>query len=256
MEVLLIKIIQTLLLPPGLMILLMLAGYFLARRMPRTGKVMLLTGFGLLLLASLPIVAKLNVRLLESDTALSADELTKPTAQAIVILSGGRYANAPEYGDNDTVSLPTLERVRYGAWLQRQTRLPVLVTGGKVFDTSRPAEAELIRTILTQEFQTPVRWVETYSRNSWENAQFSQVILKEASVKRIYLVTQAWHMPRAKLAFESAGLNVIPAPTGFIHGDGETPLILEFLPSSGALLTNYHVAHELMGILWYRLRYL
>jgi len=255
MEVLLIKTLQTLLLPPGLMILLMLVGYLLAKRMPRTGKSMLFTGFGLLVLASLPIVANLNLWLLEGDTALSPTELAQPSAQAIVILSGGRNLDAPEYGNADTVSMLTLERLRYGAWLHRHTRLPLIVTGGKVFDSSRPAEAELMRQILAQEYQVPVRWIEANSRNSWENAAFSQAILKEAGIKRIYLVTQAWHMPRARMAFETVGLEVIPAPTGFLHGDGDAPLILDFLPSSGALLTNYNLSHELMGIVWYRLRY-
>ena len=256
MEVLLIKTVQTLLLPPGLMILLMLGGYFLARRLPRSGKIMLFTGFGLLVLASLPFVANMNLRLLEGDTALTAEELAQPSAEAIVILSGGRNLDAPEYGHSDTVSMHSLQRVRYGAWLQRHTRLPILVTGGKVFDSSRPAEAELMQQILTQEYQVPVKWIEIHSRNSWENAALSRVILKEAGINRIYLVTQAWHMPRARLAFEAVGLEVIPAPTGFVGGESDAPLILDFLPSAAALMTNYYVAHELMGLVWYKLRYL
>jgi uncharacterized SAM-binding protein YcdF (DUF218 family) len=207
-------------------------------------------------LASLPIVADFHLRLLEGDTALSAAELAQPSAQAIVILAGGRNLDAPEYDHADTVNMHTLERVRYGAWLHRHSGLPILVTGGKVFDTTQPAEAELMRQILTEEFQIPVRWIETTSRNSWENAAFSQTILKTAGIERIYLVTQAWHMPRARMAFEAVGLEVLPAPTGFLHGDGDTPLILDFLPSSMALLTNYYIAHELIGNVWYRLRYL
>jgi len=256
MEVLLIKALQTLLLPPGLMILLMLGGYFLARRMPRTGKSLYISGFVLLVLASLPIVANFNLRLLEGDTALSPTELAQPSAQAIVILSGGRNLNAPEYGNVDTVSMPTLERVRYGAWLHRHTQLPILVTGGKVFESSRPAEAELIQQILTEEYQVPVQWIEVNSRNSWENAAFSQVILKAAGIERVYLITQAWHMPRAKMAFESVGLEVIPAPTGFLHGEDDTPFVFGFLPSSDALRTNYYLTHELIGIVWYKIRYL
>ena len=258
MEILLIKVFQTLLLPPGLMILLMLAGYFLARRMPRTGKIMLLTGISLLVLASLPIVAKINLHLLEGDSALSPTELTHPSGQAIVILSGGRNLDAQEYGNADTVSMHTLERIRYGAWLHRHTRIPILVTGSKVYESSRPAEAEIIQQVLLEEYQVPVQWLEINSRNSWENAVFSQAILKEAGIKRIYLVTQAWHMRRARMAFEAVGLEVIPAPTGFLHNDtrGDAPLIMDFLPSSNALLTNYFFSHELMGIVWYKLRYL
>lgn len=255
MEVLFIKTFQTLLLPPGLMILLMLGGYFLARRLPRTGKIMLFTGFGLLIITSLPIVANLNLRLLETVPALPAEELAQPTAQAIVILSGGRNLEAPEYGNVDTINMYTLERVRYGAWLQRQTRLPILVTGGKVFESSRPSLAELMQQVLTQEYNVPVRWLETNSRNSWENAQLTQAQLSEAGINRIYLVTQAWHMPRAKMAFEAVGLEVIPAPTGFLSVESDAPLILDFLPSASAIMTNYFVVHELMGTAWYKLRY-
>lgn len=255
MEVLLIKTIQTLLLPPSLMILLMLAGFILVRRLPRTGNIMLMTGFGLLVLASLPIVAKFNLWLLEGDKALPAEELVYPSAQAIVILSGGRNFDAPEYGDRDTVNTHTLERVRYGAWLHRHTRLPILVSGGKVFETSQPSLAELMQQVLTKEYQIPVQWVEANSRNSWENASFSQAILKEAGIKRIYLVTQALHMRRAQMAFEAVGLEVIPAPTGFLSGSGDAPLILDFLPSGNALVMNYYLTHELMGIVWYKHRY-
>ncbi len=113
-----------------------------------------------------------------------------------------------------------------------------------------------MRHALVEEFQVPVQWIETNSRNTWENAVFSQAILKEAGISRIYLITQAWHMPRAQLVFESVGLDVIPAPTGFLHGGGDAPLIMHFLPSSNALQTNYIVSHELLGIIWYHLRYL
>lgn len=256
MEVLLVKTIQTLLLPPGLMILLMLVGYLLAPRLPRTGKTILFTGFALLVLASLPFVARMNLRLLEVDSALPTTELAQPSAQAIVVLSGGRNLDAPEYGNVDTVDMYTLERLRYAAWLYRQMQLPILVTGGKVFDSSRPTLAELMQQVLTRDYEVPVRWLENRSRNSWENASFSQAILKEAGITRIYLVTQAWHMPRARLAFEAVGLEVIPAPTGFSSRNGDAPLILDFLPSGAALKTNYYVAHEWLGILWYQLRYL
>lgn len=256
MEILLIKTVQTLLLPPGLMILLMVGGYFLARHLPRTGRIMLFTGFTLLVLTSLPFVANINLRLLEGDTALAAEELAQPSAQAIVILAGGRYPYAPEYDHADTVNMPALERMRYGAWLHRHTQLPILVTGGNVFDSSRPAEADLMQQVLTEEFHVPVQWIETNSRNSWENAKFSQTLLQEAGINHIYLVTQAWHMPRAKMAFEAVGLEVIAAPTGFLSGDSDAPLILDFLPNTSAIKKNYVVAHELMGLLWYKLRYL
>lgn len=256
MDILLINIIQTLLLPPGLMILLMLAGYLLAKRMPRTGKFVLFSGFGLLVLASLPIVANFNLRLLEGDTALSPAELAQPSAEAIVILCGGRNFQAPEYNGNDTLSSYPLMRARYGAYLHRQTRLPILVTGGNVYTTTTTSEAELMRQALVEDFHVPVRWIETNSRNTWENALFSQSILKQTKVSRIYLVTTAAHIPRAKMAFEAMGLNVIAAPTDFMGQRGEAPGIMDFFPSAKAFRSHYFFMHEILGILWYQLRYL
>ena len=255
MEVLLIKALQTLLLPPGLMILLMLGGYFLARRMPRTGKSLYISGFALLVLASLPIIANFNLRLLEGVTALPEAELAHPSAQAIVILAGGRNYQAPEYNGTDTLSRYPLVRARYGAHLHRQTQLPVLTTGGNVFTTTTTSEAELMQQVLVEDFHIPVRWLETNSRTTWENAVFTKHILEQANINRIYLVTTAMHMPRAKMAFEATGLNVISAPTDFTGQGSSAPGIMNFLPSANALHNNYYFMHELLGILWYKLRY-
>jgi uncharacterized SAM-binding protein YcdF (DUF218 family) len=255
MDILLTKIIQIFLLPPGNVILLMLLGYFVARRFPMLGKFLVFSGFTLLVLLSTPLVANYNASLLEGDRALTPKDLFYLNAQAIVILSGGRNINAPEYGGQDTLSQATLERVRYGAWLQRQLRLPILVTGGTVFTSEHAGEAQLMRDTLQRDYHIPVRWVESESRNTWENARLSAAILKQAGVKRIFLVTTAFHMPRARMAFEANGLEVIPAPTGFIGQRGDAPLVMEFLPSIKALRNNYFVLHEMLGIAWYKLRY-
>lgn len=258
MDILLTKIVSAFVLPPGSIILLLLSGYFLARRFPAVGKFLVFAGFALLVLLSTPLVASFNAGLLENRaSALAAKDLRYLNGQAIVILAGGRNADAPEYGGEDAPSRITLERIRYGARLQRQLHLPVLVSGGTVYDSDHPGEAELMRDVLLQDYRVPVRWVESESRNTWENARRSAAILKPEGVKRIFLVTTAFHMPRAKMAFEANGLEVIPAPSGFFNkgNPGDTPLIMKLLPSIWALNANYFVLHEVVGILWYKLRY-
>ena len=254
MEVLLIKIIQPLLLPPGLMILLMLAGYFLARRMPRTGKSLYISGFALLVLASLPIVAEFNSRLLYTQPVLSTAEIQNPTADAIVILAGGRISLSPEYG-HDIPANAVLQRLRYGASLHRQTDLPILVSGGNVYGTTKTSEAALMRDVLQNDLSTPVRWLEEQSRNTWENATYSKTMLAQDNIQRIYLVTQGFHMARSVVAFEAAGFEVLPAPTGFPTGQSDQPLILRLIPSGWAIKKNSEFMHEVLGLLWYQLRY-
>lgn len=84
-------------------------------------------------------------------------------AQAIVILGGGVRRHAPEFG-GETLGRLTLERVRYGARVARETRLPLLVTGGALFGGS--TEAALMKRALEEEFNVAVRWTEERSRDT------------------------------------------------------------------------------------------
>jgi uncharacterized SAM-binding protein YcdF (DUF218 family) len=185
---------------------------------------------------------------LEQGTLLPPNN--RPTAQAIVVLGGGRNINAPEYG-GDTVGWATLERLRYGAKLQRETGLPLLVTGGKP-DGGDLSEGEVMRRTLEGEFGVPVRWVEDRSHNTRENAYYSRELLQGSGVETIYLVTHAWHMPRAKMIFERAGFKVVPAGIAFHQTKALTAL--DFLPDVRALEGSSRYIHEIIGLLWYRLK--
>jgi len=253
MELLVNHILQALILPPGLFLSLLLLGALLRLRFYRSGQSVIYAAIGLLLLMSLPIVSQPLLRLYENIPALDVNTLTHSKARAIVVLGGGRYAEAPEYG-GDTVSMFSLERIRYGAWLQRKTRLPILVSGGLVLEKNRPAEAELMKDVLIQGFHAHVSWVETDSHNTYENAVNSRVILGQQGIDDIILVTHALHMPRALTAFRKVGFRVTPAPLGFDTA-GEAPLILKLLPDSMSLLRMHDLMHELVGNWWYRWHY-
>lgn len=250
----LVKIIQTLLMPPALMIIILLAGLITLRWSRRYGKILIISSIILLVAVSLPIVSDPFVSAMENIPALSKEQIINTPAQAIVILGGGRYPNAPEYGA-DTVSTATLERIRYGADIYRQKHLPILVTGGRVFSDRKEAEATLMAQVLENDFHTPVKWQEDQARNTWENAQYSYRILKQAKINNIILVTHALHMPRAVMSFKAAGFDVIPAPLGFHHrGNGFN--IFALIPQVGTMGSMRDMLHESIGILWYRLRYM
>jgi uncharacterized SAM-binding protein YcdF (DUF218 family) len=250
LEILLIRIIESLLMPPGLMIFMILIGILIMGRFFVTGKVLVIGGFALLIAVSLPIVSGNLLSLLEQYPPVDPDKLNGP--QAIVILGGGRYADAPEYQHSDTVSQSTLERLRYGATLHRKTGLPILVSGGSPYKRAT-AEGELMRRVLVNDFKVPVKWTENSSKNTWENARNSHQQLARAGIRRIVLVTHAWHMPRAVQAFEQNGFEVIPAPTGY--QTQSVPLLLEFVPDASAMEDSSRVLHELLGRIWYRIRY-
>jgi len=97
-----------------------------------------------------------------------------------------------------------------------------------------------------------VRWVEGDSDNTLENARLSYPLLAQAGVRRIYLVTHAWHLPRAAMAFRAAGFEVVPAPTAFTTRYRTD--LLTFVPNADALRDSRWFMHEMIGMLWYRLK--
>ncbi|MBF0157648.1 MAG: YdcF family protein [Magnetococcales bacterium] len=256
------RIVERLLLPPGLLLLLLLGSLWLWRRQqrrpnlppPRIITLLLLLGLVFSFGLSLPITSKWLVRQLENqeeNRPLRREELLRTKAQAIVILSSGRYAGAPDYDDRDTLATGGLARARYGARVHRITGLPILVSGGRVFPRDDGPEAALMKRVLEEEFQVPVRWSEEESRNTLENARFSARILRAEGITRILLVTHAMHIPRSLLAFRGTGMDVIPAPTLF-QTDADNAGILDWIPNAGALATSHSAGHELLGNLWYR----
>lgn len=243
-----VNLVSAFLLPPLNLLLAALAGLAVIRSHPRTGRALLSGSLALLWLCSTPYFSGAALRLLE-DSSKVVDTQTQ-TADAIVVLGGGTYFNAPEYGA-DTVGELTLARLRYAAKLQRATGKPILVTGGKPLGNDL-SEAQQMKSVLEHEFNIPVRWTEDASDNTLENARYSYQVLQKAGIKRIYLVTHSWHMPRSVMAFQAAGFDVVPAPTVF-HTKYRTDL-LSFIPSARDLPNSYFFMHEVIGLLWYRLK--
>ncbi|MEO1766939.1 YdcF family protein [Thiobacter aerophilum] len=239
-------LLTALFLPPGSPLVMLALGWAVWPRRPRLGRALVLAGTLTLGLLSLPFVSASLLRLLAGEPP---SHLDFSGAQAIVVLGAGRYQDALEYG-GDTVNRLALERLRYAARLARASGLPVLVSGGS--PEGRVPEASFMKAVLEDEFGVPVRWVEADSRNTWENARFSQRILAREGIERIVLVTHAWHMPRARAVFERAGLKVVPAGTRFYTPRGQG--LADWLPDARALLDSSHALHEGLGLMWYRLR--
>jgi uncharacterized SAM-binding protein YcdF (DUF218 family) len=229
-----------LLLPPISSLILVVFGTSLFRLFPRIGRAAALLGALSLAMFSLPVVSNYLEDFLIDYPAL---DLSQPNGgQAIVVLGGGVRRDAVEYG-GDTLGRLTLERVRYGALVARRTRLPVLVTGGAVFDGS--PEAVLMKRCLEDEFGVAVQWVEPRSRNTHENAVLSAPILARAGIQRIVLVAHSFDMRRAKAEFSDTGLQVIPAATGI--PSMQPSHWIDWVPSVSALQLSYWALYELLA---------
>lgn len=245
-------LLRELILPPASLFALLALGLALWRRRPRLGRA----------LAGSAIVA---FYLLCSGFASNAlvtplENLTRPLtgakdtgAQAIVVLAAGRIDDAPEYGGNEQPDYIALARLRYAARLHRETGLPILVSGGNgTVDGRYKPKALAMERALREEFAVPVRWMETASENTAQNAAFSVRILQKENIRCILLVTDAMHMPRSVIEFKRNGMEVVAAPTVFFGG--ATRSLKTLLPSAENLRRSYYALYEWIGMVWYAAR--
>ena len=247
MEWLITNAVGALLKPPGILVVLLLIAAYLTWRRPPLARALVVLCCVALYALSTHFVAGHLVQLLEPEPR---DPLADKTGQAIVVLGAGIYSHAPEYG-GDTVNAMALVRARYAALLHRALKKPILASGGAP-EGHPMSEAGLMKQVLQREFLVPVAWIEEVSRNTLENGRASYHILNAAGIRRVYLVTHALHMRRARLAFETAGFEVIPAPTNYVTRFRMT--VLDFVPTARSLLDSSRFFHEAIGLGWYHLR--
>lgn len=172
-------------------------------------------------------------------------------AEAIVVLGAGAYAYTPDYEMKPQPSATMLQRLRYSARIAKRTGLPILVSGGVVGGIN---EAIVMDRVLWEDFNVKTHWQEANSHTTIENGQLSGKMLKSLGLSRIILVTSAFHMPRASLVFQHEGFNVITAPTAYLS-DFQRIGWRDWLPSLFNLEKSRAGMHEVMGMLWYRIRY-
>jgi uncharacterized SAM-binding protein YcdF (DUF218 family) len=238
-------------LPPGILLLLLLVGWLFARRF--FGRLLLFIGIALFYGLSTPIAVDWLASQLESMPAKNADELKRARADAILVFLAGASENNPEWGGGDALSSTSLARLDYALAIHRETGLPILLSGGSPFDKTRPVAALGAEWLQQRVGITPAA-IDTASHDTWENAQQSRELLEQLGYTRVILVTHASHMPRSRLSARAAGLDVVPAPFGFIHTPPEYREAWEledYLPKPGRLLDSYRVLHEILGLLWY-----
>ena len=248
-------LIKQMIMPPGVLFLLLLGAWWLRKSWPRLSRLCFVLGLGGLWLMSLPVVVEQAARQLETEPALATSQWAglAEHADAIVILGAGRERGDPAWDSQDQPTGVAMERMRYAAQLAKASGLPVLTSGGLHYGTP-PSEAQLMADSLQRDLGVSVRWKEERSRTTWENAQMSAELLQPLGIKRVVVVTQAWHMQRSRWSFEQAGFDVVPAPVGFLGRDHARPFG-GWLPEGKSLWQSGQLLNEAVGLLGYKLFY-
>ena len=211
-----------------------------------------LIGIIILIFSSLPIVSNKFIAYLEKDyQPIEIAEIEN--MDAIVVLSGMIRAIGSEenlkYEFTDSV-----DRFFSGLDLFNNNKAPTLIlTKGKFPWSIGIAEGEYLKKlaikygipeekiILTEEVQ-----------NTDQEAKAIKKILTDNA--KIILVTSAFHMPRAEKVFKAANVNLIPFPVDFQNSISKITM-MDFIPSAQSLFDTSHFVREMIGRLYYNLKY-
>ncbi len=184
-----------------------------------------------------------------------------PEADVVVLLGGGSVA--PETPRPMVEVDGAGDRIIYTAQLYKQGKAAhVLVSGGHldwVNGESTPAQD---MAVLLEMMGIPGEaiWMQSQSRNTYEDALYSAQILREKGVSRILLVTSASHMPRSMKVFTAQGIEAIPAPVDFTVSYAEwnsltqsdlRAQVLNMLPSVDSMAVTTRMLKEYIGMLVY-----
>jgi uncharacterized SAM-binding protein YcdF (DUF218 family) len=183
------------------------------------------------------------------EIGYSRSPMPPEQADAIVVLSGSVHDPVP--GRPYTLPAPdTYRRVQHAAWLFRNWKpLPILVTGGG--DGNQPHASVMRDVLLTEGIPADMIWTESAAGNTHESAVNSSAMLRARNISRVALVTEAYSMPRAARAFEKSGITVVPAVSRRTQLNGDYN---DYFPGASVIARNGEIIHEIVGLLWYKLR--
>lgn len=239
------KILPYALYPITFIILLLVWAVFFKKRLP------VIVALFLLVVTSSPIISNRLVQYLERDE-LRKSPADMQKADAIVVLSGmigpiqGSQGLIYEWGDPDRF-FGGIELIKAGVAPK------IIFTGGKLPWQSKETKPE--GEILSQhatDWGIPASQI--FITKDVQNTKDESVAVKEvlanSNLRKIILVTSAFHMPRSKRLFENEGIEVQTYPVDYKLGVSElTPM--SFLPSADAFSNFQFAWRELIGRLYY-----
>lgn len=241
---------STFLVPPGIIIIaLLLLFVYLYKRRCHGAKIGLFLTFIFYLLTT-PLVGDYLIRSLEAKH----EPPSHVQGDVIIMLGGGATLDTPNVHGLGHLSGFAANRLLTCAQLYHALHIPILVSGGKVLETTG-AEADISKVILLG-LNVPADQIisETQSLNTTENAHYTKKIIDQYGFTQPILVTSAFHMERSILQFKKVNLSVVPYSTDYqtnLHWKFE---LYQLWPSAGALLNVSLALKEYTGILaskWY-----
>ena len=240
------KILPIIFSPLGLIIVLLLFGILRKKILPSLLALLLLTLF------SLPFVSNQLIKSLERNySVISPNELD--TADTVVVLSGMlqtiKQDSMIHYEFSEAV-----DRIFAGINLLKMGKAQkIILTRGKLPWNKGVPEGDYLAEFVQSQGIDPNRILltEIVQNTNDEAKAISRMLPKNSEV---ILVTSAFHMPRAKKVFQNQNLKIIPYAVDF-RSSAKDIDVLDFLPQANAFKDSSFYFREIIGRVFYSLRY-
>ncbi len=228
------KLAISLILPPGLFILIFI---FISFAEKKRKSIRLIAIFSALFLFLISVEPVKDLIFYPLEKKYNTPETLE--ADAIVVLGGG-VRNEISFSED------TANRTISAYFLHKQTRLPIIVSGGA--DNGNISDAIFMADFLIKFGVNKENLIiENKSRDTSENAFYISHICKERHFKKVILVTSAYHMQRAKKFFNKAEIEVLPYPTDFKIRKNYN--VYDFLPKFSTFYLTVKALREYLAIL-------
>lgn len=251
------KFISNILISPGIFIIFLIIIFMMSfrKRSAVKAKILLLMTIVTIYLLSVEPVKDMVVKPLEkSYLPITAAQLEN--VDCYVVLGGGIYDNSPKSLSSSTGSpgKAALFRVIEGVRLYKRYPKKIIITGGIVYNGEK-SEGSVYRELM-MDLGIPDNdiIIESRSRTTEENAEFTKGIMMKNGYKKAALITSATHMRRSKYIFEKYGAEVVPAPTGYLSKYKKSYGMESYFPNADNFADIRSAVWEYIGTIFYKIK--
>lgn len=246
------KTLGTILLPSNLLIGLGVAGLILLRtRFASAGRKLVIATVALLAICGFSPLGNWLLYPLEARFPVWDD--TRGAPDGILVLGGSIESDLSAAHDTPVFSRSVVRIIATADLARRYPKARIVFSGGNanlVADDSAK-EADYARRVFESFGIAQARlMMESRSRNTRENAEFSKALIAPKPHERWLLVTSAFHMPRSVGIFRKAGFSVEPYPADWRVG-GRIDLLKFSADALGGLARVEIAMREWIGLAAY-----
>ncbi|OQY41419.1 MAG: hypothetical protein B6227_05110 [Fusobacteriia bacterium 4572_74] len=251
------KFISNILISPGIFIILLIMIFMMSFRKKSSMKanfLLMVTIMGIYLLSIEPVKDMVVKPLEKNYLPITRVQLDK--VDCYVVLGGGIYDNSPKSLSSATgsPSKTALFRVIEGVRLYKEYPKKIIITGGIVYNGEK-SEGSVYKELMV-DLGVPESdiIIEGRSRTTEENAVLTKKIMSENGYKDAVIITSATHMKRSKYIFEKYGVEVIPAPTGYVSRYKESYGMDSYFPDASNFVDIRSAMWEYIGLIFYKIK--